>query len=219
MIRKIGAVVGAALSLAVFGAPADAAVSPTNTSVGAPLTERVVNQPRNGAHIVLSRNSGVGIRMSVCGTCGYSLALTTKPNAAVARYDGSASAGSTCSSSPCVGGSERRDFEFVATGYGQTTIRFTLRGPGSSGSVQHITYYLDVLRHARIAANGKTHLVRSGDTLFRIARAALGTTRTTAGVSTLVGRIYRDNRETIGRNPSLLIPGELLLVDTTGITA
>jgi predicted secreted protein len=221
MARTIGkfcvAIVSALAVVAAF-APGMATAAPSVTaSLSAPAA-RVVVSPHNGRHIVMHRGSRVEVMLSACETCGFSWRVTQRPNAAVARFTGLASTGApACVPSPCVGGNSNEFVSFAATGFGQTTVRLVYRRPFEPTLARTLTLELVVVRHGRSSA-AHLHLVHSGDTLYRIARAQLGTNLTASRLAALVSRLYHDNRETIGSDPGLLIPGEMLLVDPTGLT-
>lgn len=193
------------------------AIAPAAVASAAPTTPRTVSGVHNGQHIVMHRDSQVQVMLSACETCGFSWQVLRRPAAAVARYTGAASTGSpTCVPNPCVGGNSNEFLSFAATGFGQTSVRLGYRGPGTTGVTRTLTLQLVVVRHARSAA-AYLHLVRSGDTLYRVARSALGSALTPARLTAMVHRLYHDNREVIGANPDLLLPGEMLLVDPTRI--
>ncbi|HET6909004.1 MAG TPA: LysM domain-containing protein [Mycobacteriales bacterium] len=193
-----------------------AATAATAAVVASAPAPRVVVSPHNGRHIVMHRDSRLQVMLTTCATCGFFWDVTRRPNTAVARFIGLASTGTpACLPSPCVGGNSNEFVSFAATGYGQTTVHLGYRSP-SGTIVRTLTLELVVVRHGRSAA-AHLHLVRSGDTLYRIARAQLGSRLTNARLTALVHRIYADNHETIGSNPGLLLPGEMLLVDPTGI--
>ncbi len=59
------------------------------------------------------------------------------------------------------------------------------------------------------AAHG-TYVVRSGDTLWSITAAQLGSRATKALISSSWPTYYAQNRSTIGHDPNLLRPGEVL---------
>lgn len=201
------------VAAAMFVPEAASAATPSTTSAPAP---RIVASPHNGRHIVMHRDSTVEVMLSACETCGFQWEVLQRPNPAVARFTGLASTGTpACVPTPCVGGNSNEFVFFAAKGFGQTTVRLGYRSP-SNAIARTLTLELVVVRHGRSAA-AHLHLVRSGDTLYRIARAELGTSLTASRLAALVHRLYRDNHETIGANPGLLIPGEMLLVDPTGI--
>ena len=191
--------------------------SPAAALAAAPAATRIVSDPHDGRHVALHRGDRLQVTLSACETCGYTWNVTKRPRSAVASYVARASTGdAVCYPGPCVGGNAEEAFDFVANGYGQTVVRLGYTGPGSTGVVRRLTLVLTVVRHGRSAAAG-LHLVRSGDTLFRIARAELHTAHNSARVAALAARIYADNRETIGSRADFVLPGELLLVDPTGI--
>jgi predicted secreted protein len=208
MIRRLLGVV--ALVVAAM------AVTPVGAQAATPAV-RIVADPHNGQHIALHRGDRLQVTLSACETCGYSWNVTKRPRAAVASYVSRASTGTAvCYPGPCVGGNAEEAFDFVANGYGQTLLRLGYTGPGTTGVVRRLTLSITVVRHGRSSAAG-LHLVRSGDTLYRIARAELHTSHNTARVAALASRIYTDNHETIGSRPDFVLPGELLLVDPTGL--
>ena len=62
------------------------------------------------------------------------------------------------------------------------------------------------------ATHGATYSVRPGDTLWHIARRHLPAGSTDAQVARAWPRWYAANRGVIGPDPSLIVPGQLLLV-------
>ncbi len=56
-------------------------------------------------------------------------------------------------------------------------------------------------------------VVRAGDSLWRIARAALPDGAPDSVVAAAVARVYADNRHVIGDDPDLILPGEHLAID------
>lgn len=218
----VSAVVAATAASAGTAAAAPTAVgSATSTAAGAPASvwaapTRVVADPRNGHHVVVHRGTTVDLMLTACEDCGYSWNVSARPVPSVVRYVSRASTGSGVCPTPCVGGNAVEHFLFTAAGYGETSVRLAYRGPGSTGVTRRLTVWFVVVRQGR-SALAALHYVHRGDTLYSIARAALHTRRTDARVRALVSRIYRDNHEVIGPDRDLLLPGEILLVDPTGI--
>ena len=65
------------------------------------------------------------------------------------------------------------------------------------------------------SANATSHTVVSGECLWRIARSILresGSPTSGASISALWQKIYDLNREAIGSNPSLIFPGQVLVL-------
>jgi hypothetical protein len=56
-------------------------------------------------------------------------------------------------------------------------------------------------------------VVRAGDSLWEIARAALPADAPDAAVAAAVARVYAANRRVIGDDPDLILPGERLEID------
>jgi len=214
--RKLGVSILAVVAVVAVFAPGTAVAAPTSFASSTSAPTRVVANPHNGRHIVMHRDSRVELMLTACETCGFQWEVLQRPNAAVAQFLGLASTGTgACVPSPCVGGNSNEFVLFAARGFGQTTVRLGYRSP-SNTIARTLTLELVVVRHGRSAA-AHLHLVRSGDTLYRISRAQLGSRLTNARLLALVHRIYADNRETIGANPGLLLPGEMLLVDPTAV--
>jgi nucleoid-associated protein YgaU len=70
-------------------------------------------------------------------------------------------------------------------------------------------------RHVRepdTADAGREVTVRSGDSLWSIAAAALGPFATDADIAREWPRLYAGNRDVIGANPHLLRPGQVLIL-------
>ncbi len=60
---------------------------------------------------------------------------------------------------------------------------------------------------------GQTHVVvRTGDTLWQLARDRAPASATTGDVAGLVGRVHRTNRLVIGPDPDLIRPGQRLVI-------
>jgi nucleoid-associated protein YgaU len=60
------------------------------------------------------------------------------------------------------------------------------------------------------------HLVRSGDSLWTIAEARLGSRATVADIAGYWQRIYARNADLIGPDPGLIVPGQRLELPPTG---
>ena len=175
--------------------------------------DRVV-RPHNGQMLVLRTGNAVTLRLRACESCGYQWVVTGKPAASVVDYRGRSSTSTACPG--CVGGNADESFDFVAVRLGQTQVRLSYVAPNRSVT-KRVTVTLAVLRRPRSTAYSSVHVVRSGDTLYRIARRALGADGTLPRVRELAVRLYRDNRAVIGTDPGFLLPGEVLLVDLTAL--
>ncbi len=69
-------------------------------------------------------------------------------------------------------------------------------------------------RYARRTSPGARRevTVRSGDSLWSIAAAALGPLASDADIAREWPRLYAGNRDTIGANPHFLRPGQVLVL-------
>lgn len=66
-------------------------------------------------------------------------------------------------------------------------------------------------RRAHLPANGTAEVaVREGDSLWSMSAAALGPLASDVDIALAWPRLYAANRETIGNDPSLLLPGQIL---------
>jgi nucleoid-associated protein YgaU len=68
------------------------------------------------------------------------------------------------------------------------------------------------LREQDTADAGREVTVRSGDSLWSIAAAALGPLATDADIAREWPRLYAGNRGVIGPNPHFLRPGQVLIL-------
>jgi Tfp pilus assembly protein FimV len=117
---------------------------------------------------------------------------------------------------PVVGAASLTTFTYAVTGLGQTSVRLRYAQPFNvRPSARYLTIRLVGVRHARASA-GVLHSVVTGDTLYRIARRTLGH-GTALQVARLANRLYTDNRSVIGNDGNFLRPGEVLLIDPSGI--
>ncbi|EYR61827.1 peptidoglycan-binding protein, partial [Actinotalea ferrariae CF5-4] len=66
------------------------------------------------------------------------------------------------------------------------------------------------------ATGPATTTVRPGDTLWDLAAEQLGTAATDAEVAAAWPRWHEANREVIGPDPDVLVPGQVLTVPTPG---
>ena len=104
---------------------------------------------------------------------------------------------------------------FVAVLAGVAPASASDAGSGPAGAGPSLGAALDGLPLPDRAhgAAGHVVVVEPGDSLWRIARAALPADAPEAEVADTVAHLYGANRRTIGPDPDLLRPGQRLLVD------
>jgi hypothetical protein len=118
-----------------------------------------------------------------------------------------------CAPTPCVGGNGTTIFILRAVAAGRTLARWQYFGPDG---VSHRSVTVRFHITAPSTGPGYHYTVRRGDTLWSIARAALGSRRS-SDTGALVRRIYADNRGVIGNDENLIYAGEVLRIDRSGL--
>lgn len=182
-------------------------------------TSVVANNPRTGTFVAGTPGETVQLAFPTCTDCAYEWTVSRAPRSTVMRLAGIrvvSLAHPNPSGPPLAGAPSRTTFSYVVTGLGQTSVRLRYaQSFNVRASARYLTIRLVGVRHARSSA-GSLYSVRSGDTLYAIARRTLGH-GSAHQVALLAGRLYADNRSVIGSNGNFLLPREVLLVDPTGI--
>lgn len=216
LLRLLPLAVVVAAPLGTVAPPAVSAPRASLTAASSAVSTAVVH-PRDGGFVVLHPGAVTTLRLSVCGTCGYALRVTQKPNPSVVDYRKRSNVYAPgCTG--CVGGNTQVDFVMAGRALGQTGVTFSFFAPGvPDRPARQVRVALAVLRTPRIAGDGTVQRVRAGDTLYGLARADLSRHASLTLVSRLARRFYRDNAAVIGADPDVLVPGEVLLLDDSGI--
>ena len=84
--------------------------------------------------------------------------------------------------------------------------------PSASSASSASSDHADASSTATTTNPATTHVVRRGDSLWRIAAARLGDNATDADIAAAWPSIYEANRTTIGGDPGLILPGQVLTI-------
>jgi hypothetical protein len=194
-------------------------LSAAGTAEAAAATTVVADNPRTGTFVAGAPGQTVQLVFPTCTDCAYEWSVARAPRSTVMRLVGVRVVPLTHpdpSKPPIAGAPSLTTFTYVVTGLGQTSVRLRY---AQSFNVRPTARYLSIrlvgVRHARSSA-GYLYSVRSGDTLYAIARRTLGH-GSAIQVARLANRLYADNRAVIGANGNFLLPREVLLVDPTGL--
>jgi hypothetical protein len=214
-MRLVGRTVTlSALGLTLVGA----LVVGAGTAAASTATTVVADNPRTGTFVAGSPGETMKLVFPTCTDCAYEWTVARAPRSTVMRLASVRVVPLTHpdpSKPPIAGAPSLTTFTYVVTGLGQTSVRLRYaQSFNVRASARYLSIRLVGVRQARTSA-GFLYSVRSGDTLYRIARRTLGH-GSPLQVARLANRLYADNRAVIGANGNFLLPREVLLVDPSG---